>query len=225
MTAVLLPRNTREFDRRLLRISLVVAVALHFGALMLPLPAAPEVVAPATPEGPIISLGDLRLPLPPPPMEPRPRAAGPARRIPVPMIEVVDLEPVDAPSPPAEVRPVDAQVQDWGMLAPVTPPPPAGPVGEDQPGLSPPTIIGPRTSPVYPEMGRKYRIEGVVVLRAVIGVEGEVTSVEVLRAPDPDLGFGDAAVRAVSTWRYTPGIYRGRPVPVFVTVYVDFELH
>jgi TonB family protein len=65
---------------------------------------------------------------------------------------------------------------------------------------------------------------GEVVLHAVITETGEVESIEVIRAPRPELGLAAAAVEAVAGWRYDPGRYRGRPVRVALTVTVEFHL-
>ena len=54
---------------------------------------------------------------------------------------------------------------------------------------------------------------------------GNVTEIEVVFAPDPDLGYSDAAIEAVRQWRYQPGELRGRAVAVRLTVVVDFDLY
>jgi len=65
------------------------------------------------------------------------------------------------------------------------------------------------------------RKEGVVILEAVLDEEGAVRNVRVLRSiPLLD----DAAIQAVSKWRFTPTLLNGTPVPVVMTVTVSFQL-
>jgi protein TonB len=77
-------------------------------------------------------------------------------------------------------------------------------------------------SPEYPELARRARMEGFVILRAVVDREGNVRDAEVLRG----LGLGlDVAARdAVLQWKYTPTYYNGEPVEVILTVTVAFQL-
>jgi len=76
--------------------------------------------------------------------------------------------------------------------------------------------------PEYPELARRARLAGVVILEATIDREGNVTNVNVLRGLG--LGLDEAAVKAVSQWKYTPTFYNGRPVEVLLTVTVQFQL-
>lgn len=78
-----------------------------------------------------------------------------------------------------------------------------------------------RNVPVYPRMASITRIQGRVVLRAVIDEAGAVESVEVL-AGHPLLA--DAAGRAVGRWRYWPATLDGRAVRVWIEVTVRFAL-
>ena len=75
--------------------------------------------------------------------------------------------------------------------------------------------------PVYPDVARAARIEGTVILEAVIGTDGAVREVRVLR-PAPFLEA--AAVEAVRQWLFTPTRLNGEPVPVVMTVTVTFTL-
>jgi protein TonB len=79
-----------------------------------------------------------------------------------------------------------------------------------------------RVNPEYPELARRARIEGPVILEAVIDKQGNVTDAFVLRGLR--LGLDEAAIAAVKQWKYTPTVYNGRPVDVILTVTVVFEL-
>jgi TonB family protein len=79
-----------------------------------------------------------------------------------------------------------------------------------------------KVSPEYPEIARKARIQGVVILEAVITKKGIVENVKVLRGLHPILD--QSAVNAVQQWRYKPATLNGVPVKVYFTVTVKFRL-
>jgi len=75
--------------------------------------------------------------------------------------------------------------------------------------------------PVYPRLALASRVQGVVILDALIDESGVVREVRVLRSiPLLDR----AAVEAVGQWRFTPTLLNGKPVPVVMTVTVAFTL-
>ncbi len=76
-------------------------------------------------------------------------------------------------------------------------------------------------SPVYPPEAQAAGVQGIVILEAVIGTDGLVTDAKVLRSV-PLLDA--AAVDAVRQWEYTPTLLNGQPVPVVMTVTVNFSL-
>jgi len=84
-------------------------------------------------------------------------------------------------------------------------------------------ILKERVEPVYPEAARKARMQGVVILEAIITADGSVADVKVLKSINPLLDA--AAERAVSRWVYRPATLNGRAVSVYLTVTVNFQLH
>jgi len=84
-----------------------------------------------------------------------------------------------------------------------------------------PTVID-RVEPAYTEIARKARIQGVVILEAIIDRNGNVTDVRVLK-PLP-MGLDQAALDAVKKWKFKPGTLGGRPVPVIFNLTVNFRL-
>lgn len=77
------------------------------------------------------------------------------------------------------------------------------------------------SAPVYPEVAKQARVEGVVILEATISPEGRVDNVKVLRG-SPLLN--DSALNAVKSWVYSPTLLNGVPVAVVMTVTVSFKL-
>jgi protein TonB len=105
-----------------------------------------------------------------------------------------------------------------GVKAPPPPPKPA-PVRLHM-GMQPPRKIA-DVAPLYPAIARAARVSGIVILEAVIDARGRVESVRVLRSiPTLD----QAAVDAVRQWRFTPTLLNGEPVPIVMTVTVNFTL-
>lgn len=80
-----------------------------------------------------------------------------------------------------------------------------------------------KVQPVYPDAARTAGIEGTVILRAVIGMDGTPLSLKVMNNQiDPDLA--KAAVEAVSKWRYQSTLLNGEPIEVDTTIMVKFTL-
>ncbi len=79
-----------------------------------------------------------------------------------------------------------------------------------------------KVNPVYPELARRARVSGTVVLEALIDEEGNVSSVKVLSGHS---FLVDAAVEAVKHWKYSPTVLNGEPVPILATVTVVFRLN
>lgn len=77
-------------------------------------------------------------------------------------------------------------------------------------------------SPVYPAIARASHVEGTVILECVIGADGAVRELRVLRSVAL---LDGAAIEAVRQWTFDPTRLNGEPVPVVMTVTVTFTLH
>jgi protein TonB len=75
--------------------------------------------------------------------------------------------------------------------------------------------------PVYPDVAKQARVQGVVILEATIDKSGRVDNVRVLRGVPL---LNEAALDAVRKWAYSPTLLNGEPVPVVMTVTVNFTL-
>ena len=75
--------------------------------------------------------------------------------------------------------------------------------------------------PVYPPDALTARVQGVVILETIIGTDGSIENARVLR-PVPMLS--DAALAAVSQWRFSSSELNGSPIAVIMTVTVNFTL-
>jgi protein TonB len=77
-------------------------------------------------------------------------------------------------------------------------------------------------TPQYPQMAKIARVQGPVVLAAVIGKDGTIQNLRVVSTASPLLN--QAALEAVKQWRYRPYILNGEPVEVDTTITVNFTL-
>jgi TonB family protein len=75
--------------------------------------------------------------------------------------------------------------------------------------------------PVYPPDAKAAGIEGTVVLHAIIGKDGTITSLKLISGPDQ---LAQAAWDAVKQWTYKPYILNGEPTAVDTTITVNFSL-
>ena len=107
-------------------------------------------------------------------------------------------------------------------LAPPVVAPPAPPPAAVRPGgaIRQPMKIG-GSDPVYPPMARVAGIQGIVIIEATIGADGHVVNARILRSRPL---LDEAALDAVRSWEYTPTLLNGVPVPVIMTVTVQFTL-
>jgi periplasmic protein TonB len=78
-----------------------------------------------------------------------------------------------------------------------------------------------QVAPQYPALARQARIQGTVVLQAVIGKDGAVRSLHVLSG-SPMLT--QSAMDAVKQWRYKPYQLNGEPVEADTEINVKFTL-
>jgi len=214
-----------------LPVSILVHAAIVVVAIVVPLTVAD--LLPATPA--MVTFVVEAAPPPPPP-------AAPVARTPAahPILAVnPGAAPVEAPrgiAPDQGLEPETTAgrgvegglpngVEGAGIVMMTEAPPPPPRPGPQPPvrvfsGIRPPTKIR-DAAPLYPQVAQAARVQGTVILEAVIGVDGRVVEARVLRSiPLLD----QAALDAVRQWRYTPTLLNGVPVAVVMTVTVTFTL-
>ena len=194
-------------DRAIIHRALAAALVLHATVLIAKMPDwGPDPVRVDAPQEQAMKVQFLRPPPPPPKAPPKPPEPK-AKKIPRPDPTPDEPEPIKAPPPP----PVPST-----STAPPSPAPAQqmGPV-RVSPGQGPGLIK--KVEPRYPPIARTARIEGNVVVDAVIRKDGTVSDVTVLRSSNEM--FEQACIDAVRQWRFTPG-----PQDVVLTVTVNFTL-
>jgi periplasmic protein TonB len=75
--------------------------------------------------------------------------------------------------------------------------------------------------PEYPAKEHRTGHQGTVILRALIDADGVPHDVSVTRSLRP--AFDESAVKAVGNWRFSPATKYGKPVPVQISVQVEFN--
>jgi TonB family protein len=74
--------------------------------------------------------------------------------------------------------------------------------------------------PVYPAEAKEKRIQGAVVLKAVISKEGTVENLQVVSGPEE---LASSAIDAVRQWTYKPYLLNGEPTEVETTITVNYR--
>ena len=78
-----------------------------------------------------------------------------------------------------------------------------------------------KTTPVYPPEAKVAKIQGKVVLEAVIGTDGHVENLKAVSGPNE---LQQSALDAVRQWVYKPYLLNGQPVEVMTTINVTYTL-
>ena len=93
---------------------------------------------------------------------------------------------------------------------------------EDE-GVTLPVLIR-EVKPRYTAAAMQAKIQGTVLVTAVVLATGDVGKVEILESLDAEHGLDQEAVEATRQWKFKPGTKDGKPVPVEVTIEMTFTL-
>lgn len=207
-----------EEDRKYMRVATVAAVILH---VIFFLVTVPEGIAQSAEEKKqkVYVVQQVRFKPPPPKQQqeiPKPKS----KKVPIPDPTPDEPEPIRLPE---DIQP-EIDIPDTDIIFGIPEGPPAaepeGPirVGGD---VKPPEKVS-APSPQYTEIARKARIQGVVIVEAIIDKEGNVTNVKILKGLP--MGLDSAASDAVSKWKFRPATLNGKPVAVIYNLTVNFRL-
>lgn len=213
-------------DRKSLRIAILAAVVLHVGFFLLQMPelvARPDWVSQKQ-QAYVIQQVQFKPPAAAVEQQ-KPKPKEKRRMVPIP--DPTPDEPEPIPIEEIEFVEPDFDLAELaiGLGIPEAPGdqlasagPSALPVGGDV--LPPVKVYAP--SPPYTEDARKGRIQGIVILEAIIDAMGKVDKVKVLKGLP--MGLTESAVEAAAAWTFEPATKNGRPVPVFFNLTIRFSL-
>jgi protein TonB len=91
-------------------------------------------------------------------------------------------------------------------------------------GLKAPVVIQ-TVYPKYTSDAMRAKIQGVVEVQAVVMPDGSVSRARVTTSLDKTFGLDEQAVMAAKQFTFVPGKVDGLPVPVAVTLHLEFKLH
>jgi TonB family protein len=101
-------------------------------------------------------------------------------------------------------------------------------------GVTPPKLVN-AVDAEFSDAARRKKINAKVVVGLKVGVDGLPTDVHVTRSAAEDFTkpkerkaaatLDEKAVEAVQRYRFEPGTYKGKPVPVAITVEVNFRIY
>ena len=94
--------------------------------------------------------------------------------------------------------------------------------GKD-PGVTLPKVIS-EVKPQYTPEAIQAKIEGTVMMTAVVRTDGTPGDIEITKSLDTEYGLDKQAVAALSQWRFEPGLKDGKRVPVRLTIEMRFRL-
>jgi periplasmic protein TonB len=227
---------TRPFSRYTVLCSAALHVVIIAVAVIVPLLA--DDVLPK-PEGPRMQFVTASFARPNPPASPAAlRPVQVANRNAAPMVQPTSIRDRE-PAPPMDVAPgglsvegaqpsalgVGPNIGEALRNAAPTPPPPAPVHAPAKPvsigGLIREPIKTRNVPPIYPQIAQSARIEGDVVIQAIIGTDGVVQDARVISGRPL---LNEAALDAVRQWRYRPTTLNNQPVAVIMTVTVTFRL-
>jgi len=215
----------RRRERRTLRWALGLSLALHALLLAVTVPTWSRPLPEVTRSQRVYVVRSVRFRAPPPKAPVAAPRSRQAKRIPIPDPTPDEPEPILRDDELAlELEPSDVDVASvFGI--PEGPPGPPGLQGrlplEVGGGVAAPVKIY-APPPRYTEEARLARVQGVVVLRTVIDMQGNVVQAEVLRGLTK--GLSESAVQTVSEWKFKPATRAGEPVPVYFIVTISFSI-
>jgi TonB family protein len=143
------------------------------------------------------------------------------KRVPLPDPTPEEPEPIREPEPDEDLPPLPEDVEILFGIPEGPPAPLAQRVGVA--GITEPKRTH-YVDPEYPVLARSAQLQGEVILDIIIDEKGNVPSSGIQVLKGLPMGLTEAAQNAVKQWKYEPSTQYGRPVPVVMTIRVQFRL-
>ena len=146
--------------------------------------------------------------------------------IPIELTEFLKARPKASSEPPHPRAPAP-RVEPGKSAAPSSEPashstlPPSETVMEEYEVAELPVLLNEVRVP-YPPSARSLRVQGAVILDLIIGSDGRVASSKIVSSPSQDLS--DAALSAISRFRFRPAHFKDKPVAIQIRYTYRFKL-
>ncbi|MEM7581902.1 MAG: TonB family protein [Acidobacteriota bacterium] len=206
-------------DNRILKASLWAAFGFHALLLLINFPTfISEPVEAKPPDETVFVVKPIKFK--PPVVKPEIQRQKRVKRIPVPDPNPDDPEPIrlDTPEPRIDLPELD---EDFLPIPDAPPAPePDGPILVTGEVRRPVKVHAPQ--PAYTEIARRARIQGTVIVQAIIDRNGEVVDTQVLKSLP--MGLTEETVKAMRQWKFKPATLHGKPVDVYFNLTVTFAL-
>lgn len=207
-------------DQSSLRTSMVIAIVAHLLFLFATIPTLAVKETQEAPKKKYVRLAPtpkFQKPIPVQPERPKKRS----RKVPIPDPTPEEVEIyVDNL---VELEEPELEFEDPGLTLPTAPPEPepTGPVRTGS-GLTPPVRTH-YVKPEYTEIARRARVQGTVIVEAIIDTDGNVRETKVLKGLS--MGLSAEAVKAVQQWKFEQSTLNGKPVEVIYVLTVHYSLN
>ncbi len=139
--------------------------------------------------------------------------------------------PTETPTPEPSATPTATPTITPTPVPPTPtpiPPTPTPSVREGEIVVPGPDVKAPvllkRVAPSYPPVARRLKLSGEVRLRALVGTDGRVEDIQILKVSRQGVGFEKAAEQAVRQWVYRPATKKGVKVKMWIIVRVPFAV-
>ncbi len=139
--------------------------------------------------------------------------------------------PTETPTPEPSATPTATPTITPTPVPPTPtpiPPTPTPSVREGEIVVPGPDVKAPvllkRVAPSYPPVARRLKLSGEVRLRALVGTDGRVEEIQILKVSRQGVGFEKAAEQAVRQWVYRPATKKGVKVKMWIIVRVPFAV-
>jgi periplasmic protein TonB len=90
-------------------------------------------------------------------------------------------------------------------------------------GVTMPSVLS-EVKPSYTAEAMRAKVQGAVVVEAIVREDGRVGQVRIIRSLDRTFGLDEEALKAIKNWRFSPGKRQGKNVAVIVEIELTFTL-
>lgn len=137
----------------------------------------------------------------------------------------VPMTPTAVATVPPAPTAVATRAQPTATPVPATPTPTVreGDIVAPGPGVVQPQLVK-RVEPRIPPAARSLRAASEVQLQLLVGIDGSVEEVRILKVDRPGVGFEKSSEDAVRQWRYEPATKDGVKVRMWIAVRILFKI-